>query len=149
MLTFTRGALDMRIRSLVTLVTALSIAAVASSPAAAKVTNVTMFGSACSIAITIDDGEVSLGGPIMLNSTFGIVATSDVLISGSAFYSQVFVCHGSTPSGLIAKAVHLTSCSPTPSAVAPSSGDLVAHVTITPKTWTVTVALTGQHKCVV
>lgn len=140
----------MRIRSLATLLTALSIAALTSSPAAAKVTSVTLIGpGSCALGLTIDDGEVSLGGPITFSGAFGVVATSDVLISGSAFHSQVFVCHGSTPEGLVSKTVHLTTCSPTPSAVAPSSGDLIAHVTITPKTWTFTVALTGQDKCVV
>lgn len=142
----------MHIRALVTLVTALVIAAVASSPAAGKVTQVTLIGSpGCGLAVTIEDGEVSLGGPssILLNGTFGVVATSDVLISGSSFYPQVFVCHGSTPEGLVRKTARFTSCSGTPSAIAPSSGDLISHVTITPKTWTFTVVLTGQDKCVV
>jgi hypothetical protein len=129
------------IRLFIAIVTACAAAAVFGSPAAARVTSVTLIGSSCSLGLTVDGDHVNLGGPILLTGTFGVVALSDIPIDEGMFFSQVFVCHGTTPAGLISRTAHLSTCSPTP------SGDLVAHITVTPKVWTFTVTLTGQNTC--
>jgi hypothetical protein len=131
------------IRLLIALLTACAAAAVFGSPAAARVTSVTLIGSSCSLGLTVDGDQVSLGGPILLDGSFGVVALSDIPIDPELgiFFSQVFVCRGTTPAGLISTAAHLSNCSPTP------AGDLVSHVTVTPKVWTFTVTLTGQNTC--
>jgi hypothetical protein len=111
------------------------LAAIFTSAAGARVISVTRVNpTSCGLGITVD------GTFTLLDGTSGVIAETDLpAFPGAPFnIDQLFVCHGKTPPGLVSSTMRIVESAPTP------YGNLLAHITITPKVWTFAVVKTGQ-----
>jgi hypothetical protein len=114
---------------------AVLLAAIFTSSAGARVISVTKLEPAsCGLGLTVD------GNFIFVDGTSGVIAETDLpAFPGAPFnIDQLFVCHGKTPAGLVSSTVRIVESAPTP------YGNLMAHITVTPKVWTFAVVKTGQ-----
>ena len=111
------------------------LAAIFAGSAGARVISVTRLEpTSCGLGITVD------GNFTLLNGARGVIAETDLpAFPGAPFnIDQVFVCHGTTPPGLVSSPMRIVESAPTP------FGNLMAHITVTPKVWTYAVVKTGQ-----
>lgn len=116
-------------------VAAVLLAAIFTGSAGARVISVTKLEpTSCGLGLTVD------GNFILVDGTSGVVAETDLpAFPGAPFnIDQLFVCHGTTPAGLVSSTMRIVESAPTP------YGNLLAHITITPKVWTFAVVKTGR-----